>query len=127
MGHHIPTRQSREASKGMQEGNPLLSVSPTHSRLPSAFTALTWGLDYDELVGFIVDEIVNQNDYREESLERSVACLSLGLHLAEPEVESAHQSSHGRGGKKGSTLVSFRWIAAMVCLWEVERFEKSWR
>jgi ribosomal protein L14 len=51
-----------------------------------------------------------QNDKRAEALERSIACL----HVARTTK---------RMRRKVGTLVSFGWIAAAVCLREVERFQ----
>ena len=50
-----------------------------------------------------------ENDKRAEALERSIACLEVALKT--------------RARKKVGRLVSFGWIAATVCLREVERFQ----
>lgn len=50
------------------------------------------------------------NDNRAEALERSLACLAASFDTS-------------RVRKKVGTLVSFGWIAAAVCLREVDRFQ----
>lgn len=57
--------------------------------------------------------LINQgeeNDQRAEALERSIACLEVACTTT-------------RVRKKVGRLVSFGWIAAAVCLREVERFQ----
>lgn len=53
-----------------------------------------------------------ENDRRAEALERSIACLDVACTTT-------------RVRRKAGTLVSFGWIAAAVCLREVERFQGS--
>ena len=74
--------------------------------------------DYNDLVEFIVSQIQNKAANREESLELSIACMSLAINEdRQPPV---------RGGRNESQkLLSFRWIAAAVCLEEVDRLQKS--
>jgi len=70
------------------------------------------------MVEYIVSRIQNKDGKREESLELSIACMSLGLFedQDDPSVE----------GRKGKVkLLSFRWIAAAICLLEVDRLHKS--
>lgn len=50
------------------------------------------------------------NDNRAEALERSLACLAASFNTR-------------RVRRKVGTLVSFGWIAAAVCLREVDRFQ----
>lgn len=52
----------------------------------------------------------NGDDGRAEALERSIACLYVACNT--PRVR-----------KKVGTLVSFTWIAAAVCLKEVQRLQ----
>lgn len=70
------------------------------------------------MVEYVVGQIQNKDGKREESLERSIACMSLGL------LED--QDDHGAVGGKGKIkLLSFRWIAAAICLLEIDRMHKS--
>ncbi|MCJ1477226.1 hypothetical protein MMC13_005897 [Lambiella insularis] len=72
--------------------------------------------DYEALVSDIVSQIRNKEGGREEALERSIACMSLGLE----------QEGRNRQAKLGrANLLSFRWIAASVCLQEVDRLKKN--
>lgn len=52
----------------------------------------------------------DQNDNRAEALERSIACLTVAC-------------SPARARRKVGSLVSFGWVAAAVCLREVEKFQ----
>ena len=52
----------------------------------------------------------NEKDGRVEALERSIACLAIACRTS-------------RVRRKVGTLVSFGWIAAAVCLKEVEKFQ----
>ena len=52
---------------------------------------------------------VEQKSSEEEALERSIACLDIGIHEA-------------RTRPKIGRLVSFAWVAASVCLREVDKF-----
>jgi hypothetical protein len=63
-------------------------------------------------VAFTVACIIQgeDNDNRAEALERSIACLDVAR-------------SPTRERRKVGKLVSFGWIAAAVCLREVERFQ----
>ncbi|MCJ1377000.1 hypothetical protein MMC17_000090 [Xylographa soralifera] len=90
---HGQTKRQREASMNMRE-------------------------DYERLVEFIVSQMRNKDAGREEALERSIACMALGL-------EDDGASGPVRRGR--SQVMSFRWIAASVCLQEVERLQKSTR
>ncbi|MCJ1395918.1 hypothetical protein MMC18_008804 [Xylographa bjoerkii] len=90
---HGQTKRQREASMNMRE-------------------------DYERLVEFIVSQIRNKGAGREEALERSIACMALGLE----DDGASDPAWRGR-----SQLMSFRWIAASVCLQEVERLQKSTR
>lgn len=70
------------------------------------------------MVEYVVSQIQNKEGKREESLERSIACMSLGL--------CEDQDDQRGGGRKGKVkLLSFRWIAAAICLLEVDRLQKS--
>lgn len=71
--------------------------------------------DYEGVVEFTVSRIRNKEGGRAESLERSIACMSLGLE----------QDGRNRQVQLGRmNLLSFRWIAASVCLQEMERMHK---
>lgn len=82
------------ASKRQRENS--ISMKDTHERVVAYTVAcITQG---------------EHNDKRAESLERSIACL----HVA---------CTTTRVTRKVGSLVSFAWIAAAVCLREVERFQ----
>ena len=56
-----------------------------------------------------VNCIVKDGDeYSKESLERSIACLAVSLE-------------ERKGGRRGEQLLSFKYVAAAVCLRELER------
>jgi len=68
-------------------------------------------------VAFTVDCIIKgsqEEDGKDEALERSIACLAVAVQEAGNTRERARRK-----------LESFRYIAAAVCLGEVERFQKS--
>ena len=94
----------------MREGNDLVRPRLLQQALTSA--------DYERLVEFIVSQIRNKEAGREEALERSIACMALGL-------ENDEASGPVRRGR--SQALSFRWIAASVCLQEIERLQKTRR
>lgn len=62
-------------------------------------------------VAYTIACIVRDEDGKSstEALERSIACLHVGCNLV-------------RVRKKVGALVSFGWVAAAVCLQEVEKF-----
>ena len=61
-------------------------------------------------LGYIVNCIVkDDNERSEESLARSIACFEVGL-----EAEK-------KGLRAGGELVSFRYVAAAVCMREVDK------
>ncbi|KAE9382198.1 RdRP-domain-containing protein [Stipitochalara longipes BDJ] len=67
---------------------------------------------FEEDALFIVNCILKEDgDWSEESLERSMACLAVSL---EPPKRY----------RKQEQLLSFKYVAAAVCLREVERFER---
>ncbi|CAL3973231.1 unnamed protein product [Diplocarpon coronariae] len=67
---------------------------------------------FDEHSGFIVNCIVKEDsEWSEESLERSMACLAVSL-----EEKTVY--------KRFGSLLSFKYIAAAVCLREVERLPR---
>ncbi|KAI2011885.1 hypothetical protein LOZ39_004388 [Ophidiomyces ophidiicola] len=70
---------------------------------------------YQELVNFTISKIVARELGTEDSLERSVACLWSALF-------DDHHFGHGR---KTNKLLSFQWIAAMVCLQEVDWLQST--
>jgi hypothetical protein len=68
---------------------------------------------FDRDVSFVVDCITKGNEdgvRDDEALERSIACLAVAM-----ENEAL--------GKEVGILASFKYIAAAVCLKEIERFQ----
>jgi hypothetical protein len=66
---------------------------------------------FEEEALFIVNCIIKDGgDWAEDSLERSMACLAVSL-----EQPKAY--------RKREQLLSFKYVAAAICLREVERFE----
>jgi hypothetical protein len=68
---------------------------------------------FDRDVSFVVDCITkgNENGIRDdEALERSIACLAVAMENEAP-------------GAEVGIFASFKYIAAAVCLKEVERFQ----
>ena len=64
---------------------------------------------FDNDSTFFVNCIVRDGDeYSEESLERSIACFAVSLE-------------ERKGARRGEQLQSFKYVAAAVCLREVER------
>lgn len=70
---------------------------------------------FERDVAFTVNCIVkwSQEDGDDEALERSIACLAVAVEES------------GITGERVRKLESFRYVAAAVCLGEVERFQKS--
>ncbi|KAL8967052.1 MAG: hypothetical protein Q9183_003093 [Haloplaca sp. 2 TL-2023] len=69
---------------------------------------------HDRDVAYTVQCILQgeeEDSSKEEALERSIACLYVAVH----ETETRWQRRFGR-------LVSFTWVAAAICLKEVEKF-----
>lgn len=68
---------------------------------------------FNDDLGYIVNCMVNEGDERsEESLEglaRSMACFEVGLETAK------------KAARMGGEWVSFRYVAAAVCMKEVDR------
>lgn len=65
---------------------------------------------YDEIAAFIINCIIKVNDdYSEEALERSIACFAVSL------------DDKGPRSTRDEPLKSFRYLAAGVCLREMER------
>ena len=83
----IPNKRQRESSTGMKD-------------------------KFDRDVTYVVDWITkNEDGVRDlESLERSIACLSVAM-------EKEGHTSNAVG------LESFKYVAAAVCLKEIERFQ----
>jgi hypothetical protein len=64
---------------------------------------------FEEDSAFIVRCITKDDDqWSEESLERSMACLAASLE-------------DRRTYKRQDQLLSFKYVAASICLWEVDR------
>lgn len=75
---------------------------------------------FEEDVTFTVERIVGRvGDRAEDSLERSIACLSLSVEREEREGERTYDRRYERSAGR---LRSWGWVAASVCLREVERF-----
>lgn len=68
--------------------------------------------DVAHIVAYITQGV--EDDNRLEALERSIACLAIACSTV-------------RIRKKVGTLVSFGWVAAAVCLQEVERFQDKFQ
>jgi len=69
---------------------------------------------FDENATWIMNCILKEDDggkWSDESLERSMACLAVSQE--EPEKR--------RGWKGREQLISFKYVAAAICLREVER------
>jgi len=67
---------------------------------------------FDDNAKWIVNCILkNDGELSDESLERSMACLAVSLE--EPEQR--------KGWKRREQLISFKYVAAAVCLKEVDR------
>ncbi|RAL66283.1 hypothetical protein DID88_005953 [Monilinia fructigena] len=65
---------------------------------------------YDDTAAFIIDCIIkDEDDYSEEALEQSIACFAVSL-----DEKSPHST-------RDQPLKSFRYLAAGVCLREMER------
>lgn len=75
---------------------------------------ITCSLEYQELVNFTVSMILDRDSGRDESLERSIACFWYAMN--------DNTRPRGRHSEK---LLSFPWIAVMVCLQEVDKFQKT--
>ena len=74
---------------------------------------------FERDVTFTINCIVKGSqevDGKDEALERSIACLAVAVE----EVGNKRQ----RASRKLESLESFRYIAAAVCLGEVERLQK---
>jgi hypothetical protein len=72
---------------------------------------------FERDVAFTVDCIVKgsqEEDGKDEALERSIACLAVAVEEAGSTRERAKRK-----------LESFRYVAVAVCLGELERFQKS--
>lgn len=68
---------------------------------------------YDRDAGFIVSCIINDNDgdHANDALERSIACFAIGFE----------ERKYSKGiGRRGEPLSSFGYIAAAVCLKELD-------
>jgi hypothetical protein len=87
-------------------GNVLGRTGAQSKRQRELSTSLKEKFDSDAL--FFVNNIIKDGDIRsEEALERSMACLSVSLE---------HRDQH----KKGKQLQSFKYVAAAVCLKQVD-------
>ncbi|PGH04763.1 hypothetical protein AJ79_06984 [Helicocarpus griseus UAMH5409] len=107
--------------------------------------------EYEGLVEFVTSRIQDRESGGTESLERSIACLYIAVEEERKanqhgnvrqssrstvrrrdnsiasyyrQEKQDQQGRHGRDGRKGR-LLSFPWIAAIVCLREVDKFQQS--
>jgi hypothetical protein len=65
---------------------------------------------------YIVNRIVKDEGLQSKhALGRSMACFAVGMQTSNTAAVS--------GGSK-EVLVSFRYVAASVCLWELEKWKK---
>ncbi|KAM3066365.1 hypothetical protein ACMFMG_003126 [Clarireedia jacksonii] len=65
---------------------------------------------YDADANYVIDCIIRDKaEYSEEALERSIACFAASLE------------DQGTGKKRAEEVVSFKYLAAAVCLREMER------
>ncbi|KAG0650821.1 RNA-dependent RNA polymerase 1 [Hyphodiscus hymeniophilus] len=109
---NIMTQYSEHPLRPLSEleafvGNILGRTGAQSHRQRELSTSLKEKFDTDS--AFFVNCIVKDGDeYSDESLERSLACLSVSLEERE-------------GVRRGEQLLSFRYVAAAVCLREVER------
>lgn len=76
--------------------------------------------EFDKLVDYIISVIIDKESGGVESLERSIACFSAAIHDWGDEQGKKTMSS-----QQNETLFSFSWIAAITCLQEVDKFQKS--
>lgn len=110
--NHKQTTYQKESSRAMRDGKPLvLSISVKN-------LGLTYYLAYDDLVKWTMSLITGRGTEDErESLERSIACLSIAL-----EDTRQKRSSVLPNQKK---LDSYVWIAAVTCLLEIDKLQRS--
>ena len=75
-------------------------------------SSITMKDKYERDVAYIVQWIIHveNGDDNTEAMARSIACLDVG------------RRNHKVWKRVGKPLVSFQWIAASVCLREVEKF-----
>lgn len=75
---------------------------------------------FEEDVVFTIERIVGKvGEKSEDSLERAIACLSLGV---EDGIGGIGEVPRRRYDRTVGRLRSWAWVAASVCLREVERF-----
>jgi hypothetical protein len=77
--------------------------------------------EFDKLVEYTISVIVDKESGGVESLERSIACFSAAIHKW-GDGNSKKQTAPSQPTEK---LFSFPWIAAVACLQEVDKFQKS--
>jgi hypothetical protein len=64
---------------------------------------------FNDDLGYIVNCMVKDTEGSEDGLARSIACFKAGLE------------TRAKASKTGRELVSFRYVAAAVCLKEMDR------
>lgn len=78
-------------------------------------------LEFDQLVEYIISVIIDKESGGVESLERSIACFSAAIH----EWDDGDGKKPTASSQPSDKLFSFPWIAAVACLQEVDKFQKS--
>ncbi|EEH16788.2 hypothetical protein PABG_06875 [Paracoccidioides brasiliensis Pb03] len=109
--------------------------------------------EYNNLIEFITAMIQDRESGGMEALERSIACLHIAVEeemeangmkdyqqlshsktyrrnnsdagYYRPPDQSGKAEGTDKHGKKKRKLISFRWIAAIVCLREVDKFQQT--
>ena len=83
---------------------------------------------YERDVAFTIDCILRGGDgasrvIEHDALEKTMACLSLGVEV---EAQMSRKTGKGRGRGKGKAAWrSFGWVAAALCLRELEKFQSG--
>ncbi|EDN94048.1 hypothetical protein SS1G_09915 [Sclerotinia sclerotiorum 1980 UF-70] len=107
--HHYSEHPSRPVSeREVFVGNILGKAGSVSKKQRELCTSMKE--KYDEIAAFIINCIIKVNDdYSEEALERSIACFAVSL------------DDKGPRSTRDEPLKSFRYLAAGVCLREMER------
>ncbi|PGH03899.1 hypothetical protein AJ80_08601 [Polytolypa hystricis UAMH7299] len=79
--------------------------------------------EYESLVSYIKSRIRDTMSGGDEALERSIACFYVSMFEDPASDTSKHKKSAASGGGRPK-LFSFPWIAAIVCLGEVDRLQR---
>jgi hypothetical protein len=111
-------KRQKEDSRTMRDGE---IINPKLGRKKKK-RGLTINVEFDKLVSYTISVIVDKESGGVESLERSVACFSAAIHGWDEEKGKGTFSSEAQHAEK---LFSFPWIAAITCLQEVDKFQRS--